>query len=168
MVLATFSPFLLQLIREFGYAAVFLSGLVSASTIFLPFPLYVLIFFAAGLGLNPIAVGILTGLGSAIGELTGYFVGFGGKKILEERIHKKRILHIASKHFNKYAFAVIVLAAMLPFPFDFIGILSGASSYSIKKFFIATLIGKTVKSLFLAFAGSYTLPFVEYWIQSVY
>ncbi len=166
MVFESLMPWMQNFLTEFGYIAVFVSSLISTSTIFLPLPIYFIIFFASGLGLNPLLVGILAGIGSAVGELTGYFIGIGGRTILEKKKKEPGLIIFFTKLFSKYGFLTIVLTSFLPFPFDIIGILSGMSNYSIKKFFIATLIGKTIKTILIAYAGSFTIPYLDTILKS--
>ena len=51
------------------------------------------------------------------------------------------------------AFSIVILFAMTPLPHDVIGILCGVINYNIKKFFLATLIGKVIMNLFIAWGG---------------
>jgi membrane protein DedA with SNARE-associated domain len=154
-----------QLIIQFSYVGIFFISLISTSTIFLPFPIYVIIFFAAGLGLNPFLVGIVAGLGSAFGELTGYFVGVGGEKVIESKEKKEPKLIITfTKLFKRYGFPIVAITAFIPFPFDIIGILAGVGGYDIKKFLLATIIGKIAKCLMIAYAGYIGIPYIENFI----
>ena len=158
-----FVSFGIFLVKSFSYAGIFLASFLSTSTIFFPFPLYLIIFFSASLGLNTLIVGLLSGLGSSLGELTGYFVGVGGGKLIENIKPSKFVKRIV-KYFDKYGFLVIFLAALLPFPFDIVGIMSGVAKYDIKKFLAATFLGKTIKSLLIAYAGYLVLPIVTSWL----
>jgi len=162
----TFILWAKELIINFSYLAVFALSIIGTSTIFIPFPIYFIIFFAAGLGLNPLAVGIVAGLGSAVGELTGYLIGMGGRYMVEEKKRKPhKIVNFFTKYFKKFGFAVIALTSFLPFPFDFIGILSGVSNYDIKKFYVAVAIGKIAKCVLIAYAGYVGVPFIEQFIE---
>lgn len=156
-----------SLIVSFSYLGVFLISMTSSSTIFLPFPLYVIIFAASGLGLNPLTTGIVAGIGSALGELTGYFIGVGGRYIIKER-KKESKLNYFTKLFKKYGFPVIVFTSFIPFPFDIIGIASGVTRYDIKYFLIACSIGKIAKCLLIAYAGYIAIPYMEIFIKSVF
>jgi membrane protein DedA with SNARE-associated domain len=150
------------LITQFSYLAIFFVSFVSTSTIFLPFPIYLIIFFAAGLGLNPFLVGITAGLGSAFGELTGYLVGLGGGNVIKQK--KKKDLKWVTyfvKLFKKHGFPIVLITAAIPFPFDVIGVLCGVSNYDIKKFLIATSIGKIIKCLIIAYAGFLGISYLE-------
>ena len=171
MVFESFIAIAQNLITEFSYAAIFITSLISTSTIFLPFPIYTIVFFAAGLGLNPLLVGITAGIGSAIGELTGYFIGAGGKHLLEKKskdfLKKHKWLENFRKLFFRYEFTIIGIAAFLPFPFDFVGILAGSTNYDVKKFLLATALGKTLKTTLIAYAGFVAIPYIELFLGVV-
>jgi membrane protein YqaA with SNARE-associated domain len=126
-------------------------------------PIFLLI-FVAGSMLNPLAVGIIAGIGSAIGEMTAYAIGFGGRKLFDKKKKKKPAkAEDSSKWFRRAeewmhkrgGFVVIFLFAVTPLPDDVIGIICGSIRYDIKKFFIACLLGKIILSLGIAYAGFY-------------
>jgi membrane protein YqaA with SNARE-associated domain len=170
-----------ELISQFSYMALFFLSMAGTSTLFIPFPIDVLMSLAAGFGLSPLFVGIAVGLGSATGELTGYLVGMGGRTVIEERKGKKK-MHKFVKFFTglfhkegeikifkrripiDYPFWVIFITSMIPFPFDLIGILSGMSNYDIKKFYIAVALGKTIRALVIAYLGSLIIPIIGDWL----
>jgi membrane protein DedA with SNARE-associated domain len=157
-----------QLIIQFSYLAIFLVSLISTSTIFIPFPIYVVIIFAARLGLNPLLVGVVAGLGSAFGELTGYLIGMGGEKVIEKKERKEpRFVKFFTRLFKEFGFPIIVITSIIPFPFDTIGILAGMSEYDIKKFLLATAIGKIIKCLLIAYAGYIGISYIERLIGEV-
>jgi membrane protein YqaA with SNARE-associated domain len=149
-------------LTQFSYIGVFLIGIVSSSTIFLPLPADAIIFFAAT-KLNPFLVGILAGIGAGIGEVTGYLVGAGGRLIVKEKKRKRlpKLLRMLRKTpliafynlLKKSIFLLIIFMCFVPFAFDFIGIFSGAVRYDMKKFLLATIIGKTIRYLLIAFTG---------------
>lgn len=167
-----FSLWTRNLIIKFSYLAIFGVSALGTSTLFIPFPIdTVIIFAASGLGLSPLLVGIAAGLGASIGELTGYFVGAGGRFVIEEKKKRKRMwgrfISFLTRLFKRYGVCVIPVAAFLPFPFDIVGILSGMSKYNIKKFFVAVAIGKIARSLLIAYAGYITIPFIMDWIGTM-
>ncbi len=52
-------------------------------------------------------------------------------------------------------FLTIFILAVIPNPlFDLSGIISGATKYSFKKFFVATLLGKTIRFIGISYLGS--------------
>ena len=158
MVLAELLQWSQSMVAGFGYLGIFIVSIVGSATIILPVPAFLAI-FAAGSVLNPWLIGIIGGLGSTIGEFTGYLVGMGGKKVIEKR-HKKW-LDRAKVWFEKHgAFPIIFLFAATPLPDDVVGILCGVIKYDVKKFFLATLIGKIVMTTALAWGGFYGIGWV--------
>ncbi|MCC5994504.1 MAG: VTT domain-containing protein [Candidatus Aenigmarchaeota archaeon] len=157
-MLETFIKFLL---KSFGYLGIFFISLISASTVFLPTPLYLVIFLSSIYGMNPVLIAFFSGLGMTFGELTSYFIGLGGSKLLEKK-HKKSIKKFEN-FFKKYGFLAISITAFLPFPFDIVGISAGIGKYEVKKFLIATFIGKFFKAFLLALIGFRLKWLPSYW-----
>ena len=143
---------------KYGYIGIFLISLIGSLTIFLPLPSAIFV-FAAGAFLNPFLVGLFAGIGSAIGEFTGYALGLGGRKIMKKK-WKKEIKKIEGL-FQKYGgFLVILIFAATPLPDDITGIVAGILKYPVKKYFLASLIGKIILHLIIAYAGFYGTTWV--------
>ncbi len=143
------STFMDYLINTYGYLGVFAVEAIANATILFPIP-SALVTMASAIFLNPIAVGILAGLGAAVGELTGYLVGLGGKKLIEEKIEFISIRKI----YSKYGLWTIFMFAAIPFPFDIIGIVCGMLEVPPIVFFSLTACGKIASRLMLAAAGA--------------
>jgi membrane protein YqaA with SNARE-associated domain len=138
---------------EWGYLGVFLVSFIGNASIILPVPSFLAV-FAAGSLLNPWFVGLAAGTGAALGELTGYALGIGGRKALESRYKKE--IGTAKRIMERYGmFPIIVLFAATPLPDDVVGILAGVIRYDIRKFLLAALAGKVLMNLGLAWAGFY-------------
>jgi membrane protein YqaA with SNARE-associated domain len=141
------------IISAFGYLGVFVVGMITTATVFLPVPGFLFILAAAAF-LNPWLVGIVAGAGMAVGELTGYVIGKGGHHALKKRNYKW--LKRGEKWFSEgKGFLFIVIFAATPLPDDVTGILGGIFRYDWRKFLLAAFIGKTLMNLALAFAGFY-------------
>ena len=152
---------LIGLVTSFGYLGVFAASLIGSATIILPVPSFFVIFFAGSI-LNPLAVGIIGGLGAAIGEMTAYAAGYGGRAIADrKKTGSKKYLNNIEKLFKKYGGFVIIFGfALTPLPDDFIGLFCGAIKYNPKKFIIAAAAGKIILYTFLAYAGFYGMDAV--------
>jgi membrane protein YqaA with SNARE-associated domain len=156
--IAGFSAWAMSIVQAYGYMGVFLINLLGSATIFFPVPAFALT-FALGVVLNPWLLGISAGLGSAIGELTGYLLGYGGQEALRKK-HKKWLDKAHRFAEKRGMFAAVLLIAASPIPTDIVGILAGVSKYDPKKFFIAMLIGKVIKYTLIAWAGFYGLLWI--------
>jgi len=140
-----------------GYFGVFLASTIGSATVIFPVPIFIII-FAAGAVFNPFIVGIVAGIGSAIGELVAYGVGFGGGKLLKKRIRikqRKRLSKGKKWLQSSGGFFLVFIFAATPLPTDVIGIICGSIKYDIKKFFLACMLGKILSCLILAYAGFY-------------
>ena len=154
-----------EFLLSLGYLGAFLAGILSSATLFLPTPGFVAVFLLGAL-FDPLLVGLLAGIGAALGEMIGYVVGYGSDKFIFEKKRKwKAIVDKVESYFNKYCPSLIIfIFAALPLPFDIVGIICGSINYSVKKFFIATLAGKTLKYLIIAYAGFYGTQWVLQWL----
>jgi len=152
---------LIGLVTAFGYLGIFIASLIGSASIVFPVPTF-LIVIASGVLLNPLLVGIAAGFGGAIGEMTGYAAGLaGGKLALHEKEKWKKYFVIAEKWFQRHGgFLVIIIFAATPLPFDLVGLFCGIVKYNIKKFFLATLIGKLIANIALAYIGFYGISFI--------
>ncbi|MBI5332887.1 MAG: VTT domain-containing protein [Candidatus Aenigmarchaeota archaeon] len=158
--------FLTSIVQNFGYLGFFLVGFLSSFTLFIPSPAFIVVFLSAPF-FDPLLLGIAAGFGSAVGEMTGYIVGYGIEKLAErkKRKIKKDIMKI-DKLFKRYhPDAVIFAFSALPLlPIDAIGIFCGAIGYSKKRFFFFVLIGKLIKFIALAYLGFYGVGVVLGWL----
>lgn len=137
--------------ESWGYLGIFAVNLVGSATIIFPLPAFAVVFLFGSI-LNPFLVGFFAALGATIGELTGYALGRGGKKIAEKK-HGKLIERTREWMERYRAFVVIVAFAATPLPDDVLGLLCGAINYDLRKFLLATFAGKLVMNVSLAFGG---------------
>ncbi|HEY4684599.1 MAG TPA: VTT domain-containing protein [Dehalococcoidia bacterium] len=150
----------LDRLKDWGYVGIFFIAMAGSATIILPTPSTVAIFGGAVvldpvLGLPaPLLVGLVAGLGDAIGEFSGYGLGFAGTDL----VRRQRLYARFEGWMARNGFATIFLLSTFPNPFfDVAGAAAGASRMPAARFFIATLGGKIVKDLFLAYGGSFSI-----------
>ncbi|MGQ9599937.1 MAG: VTT domain-containing protein [Anaerolineae bacterium] len=140
-----------------GYSGIFVVSLLGNATIILPAPSLALV-FAMGSALSPVWVGLLAGVGEALGELTGYGAGFGGRAIIENRKGYERLKNWMRR---RGGITIFILSA-IPNPFfDLAGIVAGTLGYSPWRFLLFCWLGKTIKTTAVAFAGSLSISFIE-------
>jgi len=131
-----------------GYVGVFFAALLSAASLFVPGPSMVAA-FTAGAVLNPFAVGLVAALGSTLGEITGYYVGAGGRLLLKES-RLRHAQHLMERYGSS---AVFVLAAVPNFLFDAVGMVAGLGRFPLWKFLTATFLGKAIRFCLTAYLG---------------
>src|SRR4030042_3791925 len=66
--------------QHYGYLGAFVISILAGATVFVPIP-GVLVVFTLGSVLNPALVGIVSGLGEAIGSIGVYLSGWGGQQV---------------------------------------------------------------------------------------
>lgn len=141
---------ILARLSGFGYIGLFLFSLLGSSTLVIPSPTLVATYVGGSI-LNPFLVGLVSGIGTALGETTGYIAGVGGTAFVKENRNYKRV----EKWMLKSGFWTIFMLGLIPNPlFDFAGIFSGATKYPYKKFMLATILGKTIRFVGIALLGS--------------
>lgn len=137
-------------LASYGYFGIFLINLLGSATIVIPAPV-ILSALVGGSVYNPILVGLVVALGATIGELTGFIAGIGGQVAMTDHKHFKRV----EKWMEKSGFVTLLVLALIPNPlFDLAGIFAGATNYGVKKFLLATFLGKSLKFLIVALLGS--------------
>jgi membrane protein YqaA with SNARE-associated domain len=141
----------IQELEEYGYAAVFLVGLVGDATVVLPLPGLAFIFVMGGI-FNPWIVGIVGGVAQALGELTGYMAGYSGQTLVDENPVYDRL----TQWMQCYGALTIFVLAVIPNPlFDLGGLAAGALRFPVWKFLASCVTGKVIKSIAFAMAGYY-------------
>lgn len=136
-------------LAAFGYPGVAVLMFLSSSSVLLPAPGFAAV-LAAGTVWNPLLVGLAGGLGAATGELMGYLLGVSGGAVLG--LKEGRRWQRAHRWLTRYGFWAIVAVASVPNPvFDVLGLVAGSLSYPVPRFWLACLIGNTIKYVTLAY-----------------
>ncbi len=147
----------LQELEQYGYAAVFLVGLVGDATVVLPLPGLAFIFAMGGV-FNPWIVGIAGGVGQALGELTGYMAGYSGQTLVDDNPTYNRL----TQWMQRNGALTIFVLAVIPNPlFDIGGVIAGALRFPVWKFLASCMIGKAIKSIVFAMAGYYGIEAIS-------
>jgi membrane protein YqaA with SNARE-associated domain len=144
-----------------GYPGIFLVSLLGNATIVLPAPSLAMV-FAMGSAFPPVLVGLAAGAGEALGELTGYAAGFGGRAIVEDQKGYERL----AAWMQRRGGITIFVLSVLPNPFfDLAGIAAGTLRYPISRFLLFCWVGKTLKTTFVAWAGSQSVAIIEQFLR---
>ena len=147
-----------ELVTVYGYLGAFLVCILGNISILMPIP-FALVVYAFGSTLNPLLLGLVSGLGSAIGEMVSYLLGWGGRKMIESRYGSR--LDAVEKLIDRYGALTVFIVALLPIPDDLLLIPLGMMKYDIKKTFIAMLLGKTLLCISLAYAGAFSFSYLR-------
>ena len=141
-----------QFALQFGYFGVFLISLIGTLSVVFPIPYTLVIYFIGAVRvLDPFLIAVAGGLGSALGEFSGYVLGYYGRAVLSE--DRRRKMDYMMKVFHHYGFAAIFLFALTPLPDDLLFIPLGIMRYRFVKAFIPALLGKMLMCFILAYSG---------------
>jgi len=157
-----------KLVERFGYIGVFAFAIIGSASMFIPVP-----GAAAGITLGlllspipyvplpqPIVVGVIVAAGSAIGELTGYSTGVGGRAVIGNSRAGRILVTLMRRHGTLTVFCV----AAAPNPFiDVGGIAAGVAGMTMRRFMAVMFIGKCVNYITIAYIASSGID----WLQRV-
>jgi len=136
---------------QYSYVGVFIISLVGAMSIIVPIP-YTFIILTLGIeGMNPFLLTVAGGLGSSVGEVSGYILGYYGRSVISEKQQRKMDYMI--RIFDHYGPIAIFLFALTPLPDDLLFIPLGILQYKFVKVFIPSILGKTLMCAILAYGG---------------
>jgi len=134
---------------NYGYLGVFVITLISTASLVLPVP-YLATIVVAGSFLDPKLVALVAGLAAAVGELTGYALGYTGRSLLPEN----RWTAMIQNSMRRWGGLVIFGAAAVPNPFfDAVGMVAGATRMPIWLFVLTAFLGKTLRFWIFAMMG---------------
>ena len=147
----------LQGLQAYGYPGIFLLSALSYATVLFPVP-GVMFTSAMGAVFNPFWVAVAAGTGAAVGELSGYLVGFSGQAVVENSTRYERVV----QWMQKFGDITILVLATIPNPFfDVVGMLAGVLKMAIWKFLLYCVIGNIIKMMMFAFAGDWLIRSLE-------
>ncbi len=140
-------------LAAYGYGGVFVITLLGAATLFIPGPTMVAAFVVGAL-LNPVLVSLVAGLGSAIGESTGYLAGYTTRALIIPQERRDTWYQRIFRWMAAHPFLTIFLMDAIPNLLgDIAGLIAGRTKYSYFKFLLASFLGKTIRFSISAFLG---------------
>jgi len=140
---------------ELGYVGLFLIGLISNASIIAPVP-GLIVLFTVSVILNPFWSAVIFGIGSGLGELSGYLVGYSGKGFIEHAKYYQRLENWMKKYGS---FTILFLAFVPNFLFDVAGLVAGALKMPWYQFLVWVLLGRIPRCLLITYGGSTVLKF---------
>jgi membrane protein YqaA with SNARE-associated domain len=145
-------------LKDYGYVGVFIVSFIGAASMILPTPALASV-IGGGAILNSylgiptfVWVGIVAGLGEALGEFTGYAAGYGGRIVIQQRPEYKRVQGWMERH----GMLIMFVMSVIPNPlFDVAGAMAGVVRMPLGRFFLAVLAGKIIKDMYMAAVGDF-------------
>ena len=147
-----------QFAQQFGYLGVFIISFIGSVSVVFPIP-YTIVIYLLGAVLDPFFVAVSGGLGSALGEFSGYALGYYGRAVVSKE--RRRKMDYMVKVFDRYGPVAIFLFALTPLPDDLLFIPLGVMRYSFLKAFIPALLGKMLMTFILAYSGQQSIAIIK-------
>lgn len=148
--------------QHYGYLGAFVISVLAGATVFVPIP-GILVVFTLGSVLNPALVGIVSGLGEAIGSIGVYLSGWGGHKAVQNLNHKF-VDRFTDWIRRRGEIAVFLMSAILnPLFYPFTAI-AGMLRFGLVKFFFLCWAGKALKNTAIAYLGYFGLRSILRWV----
>ena len=148
-------------IQQYGYIGAFIINMLAGALAFIPIPA-ILIVFTLGSLLNPFLVGIVSGLGEAVGSLGIYLTGFGGRAAIDtlnER-YVNKMKDWLEGHGSLTVFLMSLILNPLFYPFTAI---AGMLRFGVIRFFFLCWAGKAIKNTAIAGLGYIGLGTILRW-----
>jgi membrane protein YqaA with SNARE-associated domain len=145
------NPELIAKLEDYGYFGAFLISLIGNASILLPgivLPLLTglgIVFYPVSGLFGLVMVGLAGGVGAAIGEITGYMVGYSGRGIIEN----KKLYWRLTGWVKRWGALAIFIFALFPLFFDLVGLAAGVLRFPLWKFVLFCWLGRTM--LYVAF-----------------
>lgn len=164
-------------VAQFGLLGVLIAAFIAGSTFSItaiPVPYYLLVLGLPPLVadqwgiLAPVWVGLLAAIGSSLGQLITFMIGYGSRGLSQKvssRISGRfydRAISWAERHGSLAVFLMSAVVNPLHLPMT---IAIATLRYPPHKFFFFCFLGSSVKSLLLAFAGYYGLGSLFSWLE---
>ncbi|MFC1892516.1 YqaA family protein [Chloroflexota bacterium] len=137
-------------LKGYGYLGAFLISLIFNATIVLPVGNVVVLAVLGATLPSATLVGLAGSTGAAIGELTGYVVGYSGQAVVQRREAYARV----EGWLQKWGVVTIFFLSVIPFFFDLAGIAAGVLRFPLWKFLIACWLGRSILYITVAWAGA--------------
>jgi membrane protein YqaA with SNARE-associated domain len=148
----------ISIFTQFDYLGVFLISLIGSLSVIIPVP-YTIAYYLLGATLDPVLLALVGGFGSALGEISGYAVGYLGHALIDEE--QKRKMSYLLKIFDRYGPLLVFLFALTPLPDGLLFIALGISRYSFVNVFIPCLLGKIAMAYIIAYSGKVSYGFIK-------
>ena len=149
-----FRPDIYDSLKGLGYLGVFIISISCNAVIILPAG-KIVILSALSVVLPPVSIGAVTipapfmvaiigGIGAGLGESTGYLAGLSGRAMADDGSKQHGLFEKVERWINRWGMLIIFLLSGLPFPFDIVGIVSGAVRFPYIKFLTAATLGRMI------------------------
>jgi membrane protein YqaA with SNARE-associated domain len=160
--------------EKYAYIIAFVVNFMAGATVIVYVPGVPTVFALGGIMPFPygqLVVGVVAGLGEALGGFTGYMMGRGGESYLKDPGNGKiqrafqKIYSRIDDWMGKRGYVTVFLASAIFNPFYmFFGATAGATRMAPWKYYLASAAGKMVKATYVAYLGYWGMGYILGWL----
>jgi membrane protein YqaA with SNARE-associated domain len=159
--------------QNWGYLSAFIFGFIAGSSLPVPLP-YLIVTFSLGGLLNPLFIGLASGIGAGIGGALVYLLGSSGSHLLTNILNPHSSQEESSKglrlyqHLSRWTYyrgslVIFLMSAIFNPVFAPMAITVGALHFGFRRFLFWCVLGNIVKSTVIAYCGYFGLAFILRW-----
>ena len=138
-------------LQSYGYLGAFIISLTFNATLILPTGNILILSVLGAVLPSAIVVGLVSGAGAAIGEITGYLAGYSGRGLAQ----RSKMYNRVEGWMRRWGVLTILIMSVVPFVFDLAGIAAGVLRFPFWKFFLLCWLGRTLLYIGAALAGAW-------------
>ncbi len=145
---------------EYGLIGLFLNA-VFASVV--PFPIVVTSTALLLDGQNPAMVFTVLSIGSVIGGVFTYYIGYDGGKVYKilKKTHREEEQQKSEAWINKYGWSIIFALSWVPILTEIVTVIAGVKKYNFKKFVISMSIARVASAFAMVYFGNMFLQSIK-------
>ena len=148
--------FFLSAPRDLLWLSMIMLGFIGASSVIVPIPYTGIVFIISSIpNVNILEIAIFVGIGSALGEITGWFLGYAVHGLVPRTYHNRirAFLKFVKAKGIWAVYLLLFIFALTPLPDDAIFIALGMIRFSLIKALIPCIAGKILALYLIATAG---------------
>jgi membrane protein YqaA with SNARE-associated domain len=154
-------PEILDELENYGYLGAFIVSIIFNATLILPAGNMLIQMTLGATTLSPVLLGLASGAGATIGEITGDVAGRSGRGL----ITKSKMYGRVEIWVKKWGVLTIFVFSIVPLVFDLVGIAAGALRVPFWKFFIACMLGRILLYITMIWLVSLGFDWIIEWLD---
>ncbi len=140
-------------VRRWGPSGLILAMVVQS--VISPIPADAILVAAGALGMDAWTVGVVGGIGSALGAMANFYIARLAGRPFVERAFRSEVLDAVDRWFARWGPLAVVIARLIPFsPIDLISYAAGLTGMNPLHFFAANLVALIPRAALFGYIGN--------------
>jgi len=140
-------------VRRWGPSGLILAMVVQS--VISPIPADAILVAAGALGMDAWTVGVVGGIGSALGAMANFYIARLAGRPFVERVFRSEVLDVVDRWFARWGPLAVVIARLIPFsPIDLISYAAGLTGMNPLHFFAANLVALIPRAALFGYIGN--------------